>query len=420
MKKTVFTIAFLAIATGTWAQKSKIRSSKEYLSDNNYTKAITVIDEAVANDDTKNNADAWYYRGIAYQMKSEDTTVKSPDAAEIASASFIKALELKPDYGEEINNPLHRNAITLYNEGVVLYSNKEYKNAYAKFMKVNDIYNVSGGKRYGNDVKFKELAISAKNNAAYCSLKDNNDDQALMLFKEIKNQQTPKDTNVYYAILEILERQKKTDELLALNTEAMGQFPNNKQFKNIELNYYLNNQKMDVLIPKLEAAVQGDPNNPELLFNLGNGYEKISFPKDASGKLLPRPANAEELFGKAEDAYKRALALKPESPDYNYNFGVLYYDVAVEYNRQMNDIKGMSAAETKKYDDLQVKRDAQFAKALPYFEKTYAILDVQGANMSEADKPTYTNSLRGLLEIYSRQNNKEKVDVLRKKLNDLK
>ncbi len=59
-------------------------------------------------------------------------------------------------------------------------------------------------------------------------------------------------------------------------------------------------------IARLEAATKADPNSAEAFFLLGNAYYKT------------QP-------GKAIKAYKKALDLSPDNPDYLTNLGVAYY-----------------------------------------------------------------------------------------------
>lgn len=420
MKKTVLTLALLTLAAGgAWAQKNKVRTAKEYLSDNNFRKALPELETAVNSEETKTYADAWYYRGYAYYLQARDSTARTPNSVDEAKKSYMKALELKPDFDPEMmNNAIHNLAIMYYREGAATYNNAQYDIAYEKFLQVPELYNVNGGKRFAANKDFKDLAMNAKNNAALAALNAKKENEALKLFTELKNEQTIKDSNVYFSLIEILERQKKYDELIGVINEGRTQFPNSKAIRNSEINYYINTGKTDQLLPKLEAAAQSEPGNSDMQFMIGNIYERTSFPKEAgTGKPLARPANAAELFAKAETAYKRAVEINPGNPEYNYNLGVLYYEVAVDYNKQMNDIPGTSPAETKKYNELKAKRDAQFAVALPHIEKAYNLLDAQAqqGKLSEDNMITYKNTVRGMLEIYARQNNKPKVDELRKK-----
>ena len=165
--------------------------------------------------------------------------------------------------------------------------------------------------------------------------------------------------------------------------------------------------------------MKADPSNPELLFNLANVYERAVFPKNDSGRALAKPANFTDLFAKAETAYQNAVNASPNNADYNYNFGVLYYEAAADVTRQMNDIKGMTAPEQKQYDNLQTQRDASFSKALPYFDKAYTLLDARAGSLNNDEKVNYKNAIIGLREIYSRRNNKAKTDELKVKLDAL-
>ena len=418
MKKTVLTLALLSIAAGAFAQKSKLRATRDYLSTNDYRKALPEIDAAVQNDETKANPEAWYFRGRAYLLQSLDSTARTTASIDEAQVSFSKALELKPDYSSDINTDLYNLSIVAYNDALGAYNKGDYAKAYNHFLLAYNLYN-NNSKRLASNTKFHDLAFNAKQNAAASAQNARNDDNALKLLLEIRNEQTPKDTNTYYSIIEILDRQKKYDQLISMINEANTIFPNNKLIRNSEINYYINTNKTDQLLPKLETAVQGDPNNGDLYFMIGNLYVAQSFPKDASGKPTDRPANADETFGKAETAYKKAVGINSNSAEFNYNLGVLYYSLAVEYNRQLNKITGNTTAETKKYDEIVAKRNAQFALALPNFERTYAILDPKASSLSSSDRTTYRNAVTGMLEIYSRQNNKAKTDEFKKKAAEL-
>ncbi len=420
MKKYFLMLALLSVGVSAFAQKSRIRDARSYLSDNDYKKAITAIDEAVANESTKDNADAWFLRGVAYLQKALDTTVNDPQASVESYNSLMKALAIKPDYGTEINNAIYSNALIVFNKGVEDYGKKDYNAAYDQFMKVPAIFD-AGGNRFANDKGFMGLATSAKSNAAYSALNAKRDADALKLFNELIAGPSKNDSGMYQAVIELCQRMGNETAALEAINKARAQFPTNQVFRNLELNYYIKAGKEDVLVAKLEEAVKADPNNDELLFNLGNAYQNMAFPKDASGKDLPQPANYDALFAKAEDYYKRAVAAKPSNADYDYNLGVLYYSVAVDRNRKMNALS-MSAADQAKYDALLKDRDGWFDKALKPFEAAYAILDAKsqsGQKMNMDEKVTYQKTMIGLREIYARKNNKAKTDELKKKLDAL-
>jgi tetratricopeptide (TPR) repeat protein len=392
MKKVFLLMAMASFASIARAQKSNIGKAMIFLNANNYKSATPLVDDAVKNSETKNDPDAWYWRGMTYLQMALDSTTKSPSAVQEASRSFEKTLSLKPDFGVEIDNSVYTTSILCFNKGVEFYQNQQYSAAYEYFMKIAALYNAGGGKRFLVNSAFTELVTSAKTNAAYAA----------------------------QAQIEIYQKQNKDAELIALIKESRKQFPDNKTFRDLELNYYISSGKQAELFPLLENAVKQDPNNPDLLFNLANAYTNAAFPKDVNGSSLPAPADFKDVFTKAENAYKKAIKVKPDNEDYNYNLGTLYYSNASTFNRQMNDVKGTSPAENAKYDELVAMRNAEFSKAQPYFEKAYTFLDFKSGSLSNEDKATYRNVMIGLREIYSRTNNKDKAVELKKKLDELK
>ncbi len=356
---------------------------------------------------------------MAYLQAAIDTNSGMTNAADESYSSLQKAIALKPDYPKEINNALYSNAVIAFNKGVEAYRKEDYSNAYDAFIKTVNIYNINGGQRFAGDANFGALVANAKSNAAFCAYYAKRDDAALVLLNELRNTPGNMDSNVYAAIAEVYQRQKKDDQVLATIAEARKKFPNNQQFRNLELNYYINSGKQDALLAKLVDAVAADPNNAELQFNLGNAYERAAFPKDAAGKAAPRPANFDDLFGKAEAGYSKALALSPNNATYNYNAGVLYYERASALNNDMNAIEGMTAADDKKRAALLSERNKYFDKAIPYFENANKTLGAQ-ASLNADDKVTYQSAMIGLRQIYALRDRMAEANALKAKIDALK
>lgn len=414
MKKYILIGAGMLIAASSYAQKGKLRDAEALLGDNDYKRAILVLNEVAVNPDTKDNPKTWHVRGVAYLMEARDSTAKNPNAVGEAYTSLMKAAALDPKFDpQKLNQPLYTVAVLSFNEGVALFES-DPKAAYEKFARVMNVYKVNGGTRFASDEAFGKIAVTARSNAALAAVKAGRDDVALGLYKETLT--AAKDPAVYQQIIEIYNRQKnETEELNAMN-EARKAFPDNEVLRNMEINYYIRTGKSDALVGKLEEAVAAQPNNAELNFNLANIYEQMAWPEKGD-----KPANQAQMIAKAEAAYEKTVTLAPDSAEYYYNYGVLYYKAATDLTKQMNAITGMSAAEQKKYDGLLAQRDAQFGKALPKFEKGYALYSAKNtATMSYSEKVTYQNTLVGLSEIYSRKNNAEKSKEVRAKLDALK
>jgi tetratricopeptide (TPR) repeat protein len=414
MKKYILIGAGLLIAASSYAQKGKIRDAEAYLADNDYKKALVAANEAVANSDTKDNPNAWFQRGRAYVRMAVDSTSKDPSATGEAYTSLMKTVSLKPDFeGAKIDRELYTAAVLSFNDGVALFET-DPKGAYERFARVINVYKLNGGNRFAKDESFAKIAGTARSNAAVAAVKAGRDDVALGLYKEALA--TNPDASVYQQIIDIYGRQKNDAEELTALTNARKAFPENEVLRNMEINYYIRTGKSDALVGKLEEAVAAQPNNAELSFNLANIYEQMAWPEKGD-----KPANQAELVSKSEAAFKKAVTIAPDSADYYYNYGVLYYKAATDFTKQMNAISGTSAAEQKKYDGLLAQRDAQFGRALPLFEQGYALYSRKGlAQMSNSEKITYQNTLIGLREIYSRKNNAEKTKEIRAKLDELK
>jgi Tfp pilus assembly protein PilF len=171
---------------------------------------------------------------------------------------------------------------------------------------------------------------------------------------------------------------------------------------------------MEDLVKKLEEASAKDPNNADLHFNLATTYLSIANPKD--GK---KPANSAELYTKSEESFTRAIKASPDNSGFNYNFGALYFNQATDFNDQINAITGSSKADQDKYESLKAKRDGLFAKAAPYFEKSYSVLSPNDAKLQGEDLRTYKSTVIALNKIYILQGKTEKASEMKKILDTL-
>lgn len=412
MKKTVLIAAGMAISTLGWAQKQNIQSANNYLRDKEYTKALEYIEKAINDPSTKDDPKAWFVRGNIYMAMQEDGGYKDKAPYREAAKSYMKAAELKPTYEKDvITQSMLVDAYNFYNDAATAYNAKNYSDAYNYAMQMDAIHNFEGGKRYAGNKAFDTVAVQGMVIGAYSAYYDKNFDNAIPILQTLKSNPIGKTPNVYLLLADIYKNQNKDAEFLAIIDEARKQYPDNQNIRNEELNYYIRTGKQDLLVKKLEDAVAADPNNADLQFNLANTYNSMAFPKSGS-----KPANFADLVNKAEAAYANALKVNPASAEYNYNTGALYYNQATEINNQMNAIEGTSAAAQKKYNELQVQRDALFEKSLPYLEKTITALEPKVNSLSDDDKLTYRSSLMAAREIYARQNKLDKSGELKKKL----
>ncbi len=423
LKKIVFIVAIFGVARPAVAQEKYLTSAIVEMKKGNLDEAKEDIDKAMASQEMQEKPKALLAKAQIYLSMQQTEKYKKSTMYQDASAALIKITEVKPDYEtDQVNQFLLIAGALYFNDGVTKYSNKSdsgrYMAAAESFKNVLKIRELGGGKRFANFemIKAVDSAVisKAKMFLAYCYYFTGKYAEATPLLIEAKDNPVTKSTFEYEYLIDIYEKQKNMDLELATIQEGRAAFPNDIGLRNDELNYYMITGKQDELVKKLEIESAKDPNNAEMLFNIGIVCNGMANPK--TGK---KPDNRAELMAKAEDAYLKAVKIAPENPDYNYNLGGFYNNRAKEINDQMNAL-GTSAAEQKKYDDLKVKRDELFDKALPYMDKAYNFYDAKAATLKPAEKSAYSGSIQVLMQIYSIQNKMDKVDVLKKKINAIK
>ena len=112
-------------------------------------------------------------------------------------------------------------------------------------------------------------------------------------------------------------------------------------------------------------------------------------------------ATKDELFGKAEGAYKAAIEADPEFFDAYFNIGVLYNNRAADMYEQRNSIKS-----DKEYMACKEKADAVYLAAKPYFEQAH--------NM----KPDDAATIQQLMKLYAKTNDTAKFQEMKAKLGE--
>jgi hypothetical protein len=421
MKKSILLVGCLCIGIMGFAQKMNIESAKNYLRDQEYDKAKKAIDDAVNNESTSKNADAWFTRGDVYMTLTDKQRekYKGEHLYREAARSYIKVVELKPNYPKEDINPrLYISAQLFYNDAINAYNSQKYDETIEMARFVVEIIDMDGGKRL-HDMKGSDTVVAqAKLVRAYSAYYLKKYDEALPLLLEVKNNPIVKKAGTFAHIADIYKAKNKEAEFLATIEEGKKAFPDDQNLNYEELNYYIRNGKQDDLAKKLEDAVAKNPKNAELQYNLATCYNNIAFPKDANGKDMPKPTNYSDVVNKAEGAYIKAIELDSKNPLYNYNIAALYYNQAIEINDQMNAL-GNTTTEIKKYDEMKVQRDAKFEKSVPYLEITYNQLYPKLGKLGAEDKNTLKASMMALSNIYLRQSKMDKANEVKAKLKEL-
>lgn len=209
-------------------------------------------------------------------------------------------------------------------------------------------------------------------------------------FTDFKTQQTPGyEEDIYNAYSVLLLNAKRNEDALQTINKGLQKFPKSERLIALKSNALLQTGKTDDLVDNLKLQAAGKPNDPDTWYNLG-----VLLSKD--------PAKEAE----AEEAYKKAVALKP---DYASAWQNLTFLAIGDDEKARDDYK---AAQKAKNNELAGKimemRKSRFVKALPYAEKWY-----------EVDSKS-RDAVETLHQLYMLNKNTEKAAEFKAKLEAMK
>lgn len=416
--RKLFLIAVAFMSAGSVvAQNAAIQSARNYAKEKDFDNAKKFIEQALEDPSTKDKAKTWYAKGDIYMMMMEDPNYQkaTPPPYVEAVKSYMKVVEIDPDYErEDVDAKLLVSAFSFYNAGLQTYKASQYEMSYQLFSGVVKIHGLENGKRYKTNKSFDTVSANAQEMMAYSALYQKKYDEALREFLVLKANPIVKNPSIYISLSDIYSNQNKRDEQLKILNEGRAAYPNDANLRNEEINFYIVTERTNELTAKLEEAIKQEPNNAELQHTLANIYNTMANPKEGA-----KPANAKDLLAKAEAGYKKALSVSPDNAEYNFNFSVLYYMQAYEIVQQMNKLTE-SAEDMKKYNAWGKEKEELFKTALPYAEKSYAILNPKASDLKGKDKEIYVSTVTELFELYAKLNMTDKAKEFQKKKEELK
>ena len=381
-KKLIVLFLCLSAAYG-YAQKANVQSAFNYLKYDQLDKAKEAIDAAVAYESTANSEKAWYYRGLIYEQmyKHEKFATLAPDPLKTAYESYSKALELAPkgDFTDDINARLKAVGVTYMSKGIEEFNAKTYAEAVNSFeMALKTMPN-------DTNVLF---------NAGLAADKAGNYQKAIVYYTKV-NDWNPQDLKVYSLLVNAYRAVGDTTKSIEVIKKGRKNFPDDYSMLLAEINVYLSEGKSQEVIDLLKQAIDKDPKNESLHFALGTTYDNLGASKNGT-----KPPKADEYLANAEASYKKAIELKPDYFEANYNLGALYFNQGAEIANQANKLP-ISAQ--KQFDEAQKKFKEKFAQAQPYFEKALQI------------NPNDPGTLLSLRELYAKTNQMDKSAEMKKR-----
>lgn len=442
MRKIALIVLSLVISGMALGQSVKVQSAREYLEDFRLKEAKKAITEALEHENTKKDPKTWYYKGriymTIYMVNSMDDAVKvgmprekvrkalgKPDKnrrnrmeykpemtiyfdddqkvkefnkpangayENIAEDPLITAYDafqktFKLDENDEFSRRVKKQMLNLrnltYNEAVNKYNNKNYEGSINYFMKTVDIKKTFG-----------QVDTNSIFNAALAAANAKMYDKALNFYKDLIEYRFS-EPEVYTSASKILLN--KEDTAKAENILKLGRkrFPDNYNILIILTNIYLTRGNVEKSTELLNKAIEKQPDNEELYYNIGVIYDQSS--KDSTLSREKR----EELLSLSIDNYKKAIKLKEGYFDAYYNLGALYFNKGVQI---VNSTDTIPIEKKQLYEKMKKKANEYFEKALPYLEKAKKL------------KPKDRNTLKALKELYARTKRYEKLKKIKAKI----
>lgn len=340
--------------------------------DGDYRAASTYIEQAILIEKSNTKDKTWRYRGDIYLNISRDTslTMEYPNALRISMESYLKAkeLDLKKRYEDEIMFGLNQVQIGANGKGISYYNTTTFDLAATSFDLAAEIART-----------FEIVDTMAVYNAALCYEKAGMTDMAIERYKDcaVIEYQVP---NVFLFISTLYRNSDNDEAALKTLQEARISYPREQSLIIEELNIYLTNKDFERAKSNLELAAEQDPTNEILWFSLGSVFDNLG------------------NYDEAIIAYQKAIGVKSDYFDANYNLGALYFNKAVLGINEANEMWKPRMTKTEAANQKKLEEDSKsmFVTARPYLESAFQV------------DPSDIETIRSLKDIYARTGEDDK------------
>lgn len=377
MKKVLFSMVLLLAASFTFAQEKNVKEAKSIASGTNpdFAKAEQLINEALTNPETKDNADTWDVAGFIQRRRSEKEmenaylrkpydTVQVYNSAVSMCKYYFKCDELAeiPNEKGKIKNKYRKanGAAMMAERGNLINGGIYFFNIASQ--EEGDAAKVNNQKAldfFGTYVEVAKSPMLEKENllqtdtvlpqiAYYASLAAAKLEDYPSILKYAPYAQDDKEVGKYAMefISTALQKEGDTDKWLASLKEGIQKYPDHAFFFGNLIDYYSNNNKYDEAMQFADEMLAKDPNNTFYLYVKGYLYHNM---KD---------------YDKAIEFYTKTTEVDPNYAEAYSNLGLIYCLQAQDFSE-----KATTDVNDPKYKEDQNTLKAFYEKAKPNYEK---------------------------------------------------
>ncbi|HEY0899624.1 MAG TPA: tetratricopeptide repeat protein [Sphingobacteriaceae bacterium] len=389
IKSLILALAITGSSVFAFAQKGELNSAKTNydkfsvlkganslgLAKSNLQTAKASIDKASAHEKTMNDPSTWTYKALIYAdlalMDSVPTT--SEPLLKEATSALQKAVSLDKEGANKENFNRVNDLLAQYhlNVGVRAFQAKNFKDAL---------------KGFNNSLTYRPNDTTITYYSGLAAINAQDYAAATKAYESLVKTDFSANKQVYLDLSRIYAMQKDTVAAIKAAAEGSAKFPADADLARQEIELNLLTGKQKEVIGRITAQAEKEPNNRLYPFYLGVAY-----------------ATANNT-AKAEESYKKAIAIDANYADATLNLGGLILNNGIELYNSANKLP---QSKQKEYDAMMKKANAEFDRALPYLTKA--------TELSPKSRMAWEN----LRAYYQAKRNTAKIAEINKKLQTL-
>ena len=367
MKKVFFSLAMLFVAGLTFAQVKNVKDARAIANEMkpDFAKAEELINAALVNPETKDDAETWNVAGFiqkkrsekemesAYLRKPYDTVQVYKSALEMCKF-FFKCDELaqQPNEKGKIKNKYRKPngaAImaergNLINGGIYYYNldnNKEALAYFGMYVDVAESPMLADQNLLKSDTLLPQIAY-------YASLAAGKMEDYASIKKYAAYAKDDKEfgQNAMELISTALKSLGETEAWIASLKEGLNKYPHDTFFFGSLIDYYNNNNKFDEAMSFADGMIANDPGNAFFIYVKGYLYHNM------------------KQYDNAIKFYKEAIEKDPKLAEAYSNLGLIYCIQAQEFSE-----KATADINDPKYNEDQETLRNFYVLAKPCYEE---------------------------------------------------
>ncbi len=367
MKRVLFSMVLLLVASFTFAQEKSVKEAKSIANGvkPDFAKAETLINEALTNPETKDKPETWDVAGLIQKKRSEkemeNAYLRKPyDTLQVYNSAlnmckyYFKCDELAqiPDEKGKVKNKFRKsNAASilaergnLINGGIQFFNQDKNKEAFEFFATYVDVA--------ANPMFEKENLLQTDTVlpqiAYYASLAAAKMEDYPNVLKYAPYAQNDKEVGKYAMefISTALKAEGDTVKWVNSLKEGIQKYPEHPFFFGHLIDYYSNNNKYDEAMQFADDMLAKDPKNTFYLYVKGYLYHNM------------------KNYDKAIEFYTKTVEVDPNYAEAFSNLGLIYCLQAQDFSE-----KATTDVNDPKYKADQATLKSFYEKARPNYEK---------------------------------------------------